>query len=62
MRIGNESLTFKVQFSDLNAISQDLLDPDILDIEFLAPQIIIDAITYEALSADEAKFSVNCAL
>ena len=45
MQIGNDTLTFSVQFSDPNSISQDLLDPDILDIEFLLPQIIIDAIT-----------------
>ena len=58
--INDWTLTFKVQFRDPSVISTDPLEPDYLDIQFVVPELIIDAWTGEPLRSYFASTSVAC--
>ena len=51
----DQSLTLIVSFSDLNAISVDLSEPDMLEVKFLKPGLFIDTETLNPL--DKSSYS-----
>ena len=56
--ITSTSLTVQVLFSDLNAISSELREPDTLILTLDMPHIFIDAETGEPLSTDPMEFKL----
>ena len=50
--ITDTSFTVQVAFSDINSISSELREPDILIVKLDMPDIFIDAETGEPLSTD----------
>ena len=53
------SLTVQVTFRSASDITTVLYDPDILHIEFIVPELIIDAETLEHLSESKAKHEIE---
>ena len=47
--ITEDAISLYVKFTDPLMISPDLLDPDILAVTFLLPELIIDQETYESI-------------
>ena len=52
-------MTLQVTFRTVSDITTVLYDPDILQIEFIMPELIIDAETLEHFSESEAKHEVE---
>lgn len=50
--VGDKTLEISLFFADPSAISEDLLEPDTLELTFLMPEIFIDAKTFRALGSD----------
>ena len=49
------SLSFNVFFNDTSAITNDIKDPDTLEFQFVMPEVIIDAATFESLEDSQIK-------
>ena len=47
IKVTDRTLEIDVLFSDPSAISQNILEPDILELKIVLPQVIVDAERYE---------------
>ena len=53
------SLKMRVEFSDTDAITTDISDPDVLRIELLKPGLFVDAETLEPIDSTSRKVEVE---
>ena len=49
IKVTDRTLEIDVLFSDPSAITQNILEPDLLELKIALPQVIVDAETYEQL-------------
>ena len=58
----NDTLEVKIHFEEPHDITVDMLDPDVLLIKIMMPELIIDAETGQNFKADEGFLQFNIPL
>ena len=53
IEVTDRYVSVNITFSDLNALTIDVKDPDFLDVQLTLPELIIDAETYERIADDQ---------
>ena len=54
-KLNQESLQFNIKFSDPQSISQNIIEPDLLDFDIKLPQLFVDAETLQPLNESKKR-------